>query len=216
MIKTFGVSGKMGAGKSTASLMILSRLNSITGQPWKVVSFAGPLKRLVCTTFKMPLGLAYTSTGKSVPLALAVATIKYNDLPYPIAVQSLERINSVLRKESRTCRTLGCLLQTVGQLFRDADPDYWIRAMDLSTTPWECLVVEDVRYQNEAEWVVRRSGLLCRIEGSPSTSDICGRDTKHCSETELDGRVDWHIKVFKSEKTQDLFADLTNEIKRFI
>lgn len=62
------------------------------------------------------------------------------------------------------------LLQAVGQAARAIDPDHWITALAESITddePWapDVVIIQDVRYPNEAAWIRRRGGTLVHLEG---------------------------------------------------
>lgn len=79
------------------------------------------------------------------------------------------------------------ILQNIGQGARKVDPDIWIgallpKALD-AVSSGRSIVVTDVRYLNEAEFLTRVGFLLVRVH-RPSVST--GEDwRKHDSETEL-------------------------------
>jgi len=77
------------------------------------------------------------------------------------------------------------LMQNYGtEVRRKDDPNYWIkRWIEGSEIPGD-IVVDDVRFKNEAEAVRARGGVLIRVERTDITS---GGD--HASETQMDGVV---------------------------
>lgn len=78
-------------------------------------------------------------------------------------------------------------LQWWGTEFRrgHCGDDYWLRRMDeaLLTTTSAVVVVPDVRFVNEADWVKSRGGVVVRIN---RTADVPGTKDAHLSETALD------------------------------
>jgi hypothetical protein len=94
-------------------------------------------------------------------------------------------------------RTYGQLLQDVGLLFREKfNPNVWIEACLVNRG--FCLVVEDVRFENELEEIHKRGGLVIKIVRTKSpigASTIAGRDPNHPSETTVDKMTcDWTIQ----------------------
>jgi hypothetical protein len=78
-------------------------------------------------------------------------------------------------------------LQQYGQTARDLDPDFWVRAALPSIAAAEALnlpvVVTDVRYENEACWLLNRGFTLVRVTRPNVT--LAGEAGRHKSETEL-------------------------------
>lgn len=212
----------MGAGKTTLAYLTSARLESVTGLKWRVGAFADALKQLVCTSYGFPLCLAYSSIGKkSVPPAIET-TIKTNDLPFPLTTLELAYINSRIRHELWPYRnTVGQLLQYIGQFFRDIKPDYWVQAFETTINVDECVVIEDVRYPNEVQWLQQHNfGVVCRVYG-PTTNinDEETRDTQHASETALDSCTSWDFTIDNSIRTQDmskLHIDLIEKLSKYL
>lgn len=60
------------------------------------------------------------------------------------------------------------LMQTLGDWGRGIDPDYWVRCLALASgvgrTPvHDRILVSDVRYPNEAAWLLQHGGVLIRL-----------------------------------------------------
>jgi hypothetical protein len=81
-------------------------------------------------------------------------------------------------------------LQDYGQTVRDLDPDFWVRAareaIDAANRLSLPVVVTDVRYANEARWLLNRGFTLVRVTRPNVT--LAGEAGRHKSETEL---ADW-------------------------
>lgn len=62
--------------------------------------------------------------------------------------------------------------------------DFWVRHMDMFRRlhPTQDIVVTDVRFQNEADWITKNGGVLCRVNRPDSSSD----HDLHPSEKELE------------------------------
>lgn len=76
------------------------------------------------------------------------------------------------------------ILQWFGALRREQNPDYWIERT-LATRPPGIVIIDDVRYQNEAEAIRAAGGYVFRLEPYPDWHPGVGAD--HVSETDLDG-----------------------------
>jgi len=69
------------------------------------------------------------------------------------------------RKRNKRTREI---LQQIGQKMRDIDPDVWIKTMikGLNYIPDienEIIVIDDVRYKNEVEWILKNNGIIIII-----------------------------------------------------
>lgn len=84
------------------------------------------------------------------------------------------------------------LLQVVGtDVWRHLDPDIWVRVLHDMThnDPPRVLIVPDVRFPNEADFIHQVGGYLARIDRIDRPID---RDPNHPSETALDTYTGWH------------------------
>ena len=85
--------------------------------------------------------------------------------------------------------TIGEALQHIGALRRAESEDYWLKRTAEFVAAQTCkfVVIGDVRFTNEADWVRERGGFLVRLEGDPGK--VRARSTRshaHSSETQLD------------------------------
>ena len=149
------ISGKIGVGKTTIAQKIIAALDS----GWQRTSFAILLKEEVAERFHFDVRLAYSTAGKE----------------------------TVIKLPDGSRKTVRELLQWYGtDVVRAKDRDYWIRAMGkhlaVSKGKVDGLVIDDVRFPNEANLVRLHKGFLVRVEpyqGYVPLSD-------HASETALD------------------------------
>lgn len=75
------------------------------------------------------------------------------------------------------------LLQEYGMSIRDVDMDFWVKALSLRASVISGpIVVTDVRFPNEADWIERSGGVLVRLTRPGTGAD------EHVSETALDTR----------------------------
>jgi hypothetical protein len=75
--------------------------------------------------------------------------------------------------------------------------DYWLRyaeawAAAFASKGVRKIVVTDVRYTHEAQWIKDRGGLLVRVTGR---GGLTGELSQHSSETALDDYADWDVVV---------------------
>ena len=77
------------------------------------------------------------------------------------------------------------MMQTVGtdMVRRHLGVDFWLRHMDMTTANESRIVLSDVRFPNEAEWVRSQGGKLIRIVRAGEDEDVVD---KHASEQEQD------------------------------
>ena len=98
------------------------------------------------------------------------------------------------------------LLQDWGQFRRDHyGSDYWVQklAEHIERFPSD-YVITDVRYPNEAEWVLAQGGRLWRVERTDGPLEDIGRQLKHESEVALDDFTGWERTILNDGSREDL------------
>jgi hypothetical protein len=77
-------------------------------------------------------------------------------------------------------------MQRVGEAVRDWEEDHFIRLLALRNPEFRCtgLVIDDLRYENEYQWLRDRGFILVYIEGS--FRPLEGAEAEHESEMGLD------------------------------
>lgn len=99
-------------------------------------------------------------------------------------------------------------LQDLGLAIREIAPNFWIFGVEQEMAHYracERAVISDVRFKNEAEWVVSRGGVLWRVE----RFDLESLD-QHPSETELD---DWPFsRTLHNSGLDDLYRQIDQAV----
>lgn len=164
-MKVIGIAGKMGTGKTT----LATDLQRILPGSWYKTAFADLLKREVSEKFDLKLWDCYHAKRKRVL----------------IPGRGFMEIRSVLQWWGTEIR-------------RNEDPGYWTNAMEKEishawATDMDGVVVDDVRFENEAQLVKDSNGTLIRLEPYPGWG--CDQEAaQHASETALDLYQDWDLR----------------------
>lgn len=164
-MRIVGLSGKIGTGKSlTAKLLVESYPKGHAAR----VAFGDLLKREVAEVFGFDKRLCYEQRAKN---EFIVPTLGFPGCP---------ATSMVLRE----------LLQWYGTEYRrKQDPGYWVRAMESEILERRrsglgLLVVDDVRFEDEAALISAHKGFLYRLQ--PYLGWKAGKHASHASETALD------------------------------
>ncbi len=190
-----GLSGKTGTGKSTIALNIADIILEQGGRA-EILPFALVLKRECARRFGFPLGLALSQEGKS-------QVIFHPELP-------------------NGCMTIRRILQWYGtDVCRRRDPDHWVKIMRVlvdGIKSGTTIIIDDIRFPNEADFVLERGGYLVRVH--PYAEWEPGADAGHKSETILDDWAGihggwWHFEIYPEHGREQLF-DCARQIIRAI
>ena len=167
-----GISGKIGCGKTFLAMHLqdLIARDHVFGEGVPVLrAMADPLKQECSDFFGFPLDWCYCTAGKGTPMEIKDHRDAYAALGMFATVREL--------------------MQWYGTDYRRAeDKDYWIKAFDSYVAQdlrmGNHLIVHDVRFSNEATWVLDRGGVLLRMAPYPGWKP--GPHADHESETALD------------------------------
>ena len=149
-MKLIGISGHAGAGKDTAA----SYLRLIQGAI--VFHFAGPLKKACAYAFKVP---------------------EHN-------FNAPELKNEIIPYWNMSPRMIAQFVGT--EMFREKlGQDFWVRRMEYEIqelVDWQktLIVIPDVRFQNEADWVFSKNGHIIHIQRDGADGNV--GITNHSSE----------------------------------
>ncbi len=172
MGRIIGLSGKIGTGKSTLADLLSRHLPG-----WLRMSFAGVLKAECAHVFGYPEEWGYSEDGKAMEISAP-----HDLLPW------LGTDKGVI--------TVREALQLYGDFQRSHEPDYFVTrlAQAVDSLPDDCpgVLVDDVRFPNEAE-MVRERGMLVRVMVYQGWQP--GAHAGHRSETALDDYPDFHVIV---------------------
>lgn len=175
MYKIIGIAGKAGSGKDTVARFILE---NPAFSHFKVRSFAGPLKEVICAL-----------TGCSIK-DLENPDFKKKEVPGFPPIYEMEYKKTFKKSDlfipnikERPC-TYRDLLQYIGtDMFKDKfGTDFWINRLKIDSDT----IITDVRFPEEADFVESNGGTLISISRGSSNVD------KHVSES-YDVIGDYHI-----------------------
>lgn len=175
------ISGKIGSGKTTLSKYIQSSVNLSEGKyPYERKSFAENVRQVTSIL-----------TG--------------------IGVEDLRSDVDKNRFITEYQKTIGEILQNVGTGMRQTvHPDVWINSLFSIFTPDSYWIIDDVRFENEAEKIKAMGGILIRLEGDPGLARAKSqRNLNHISETALDNYTGFSIKINTNENSvEDIFKQI--------
>lgn len=196
-VKLLGVSGKIGSGKDTFAELLATQLYG------KVERHAlADNLRLITEIIS---GIKMTTTHESgKPFCNEIKNY----------TQDQKNINI-----SMFGKTVGETLQLVGtELFRDNyDTDIWVKSFfneDLfnKINDGKIIIIPDVRFINEADYILKQGGYLIRLEGDPiNIRKNSLRDMNHISETNLDN-YDKFDKIIVNNEGLDILKSIVNEL----
>ncbi len=121
-------------------------------------------------------------------------------------------------------KTIGETLQLIGtDLFRDNyDIDIWVKSFFNSSlneklNDGKIIVIPDVRFKNEADYILDNGGYLIRLEGDPmKIRENSLRDLTHKSEIDLDNYSKFDKIIYNNNKDieylKKVVIDLINEL----
>lgn len=226
-----GLCGGMGSGKTTLARQIAFDMPL---KKCRITSFGNRLKDLVSNTYGIPIGLLHSEKGKNTlpQWASFVLPVKWAEVPqinhkalysyiYTLVdVRKVLELNMAITEAcvrvGRTPGTLTCgrLLQIVGETFRQYLSDnVWIKALQetainsASQSGIDVVIIDDVRYENEASWITSKGGFLIKLEGIPPTeSAVAKRDNLHPSEKGLPLTIPLLYTAKLGQRKDDDFA----------
>lgn len=181
--KIIGISGKIGSGKDTFA----ERFAILSETPCQRHAFADKVKENLQLLTDYPMTLIY---AKGEPFTNEIYNYTQVDKNVLLPLWN---------------KAVGESLQIIGtDALRDRfDSDVWVKSL-FSTVGKKILemghilLIPDVRFKNEANYILENGGIIVRLEGDPA--DIkknSKRDMNHKSETELDDFQDFTF-TFKS------------------
>jgi energy-coupling factor transporter ATP-binding protein EcfA2 len=239
MIKIVGIHGKAGSGKSTVARVLQSLVPIEQGKA-VIKAFATPLKLLCSEVYDYPHALNYSAEGKTVrppwacfpfdqdifppeiPLSEYASTLPdFYKESSPWFQEDLDTINALvdsriddIHNVNKQPVTVGRILQTVGQAFRDVREDHWVNFMFSEIYKEEkgpaIVILEDVRYISEAQAILAHDGKLIKVTGRKNEA---GRDTDHPSENDLDSFDKWTGVIENNGSFEELEMKVSELVK---
>lgn len=158
-------------------------IGSMVGQH-KILAFADDLKHIVSILCGLPIGSMYTEEGK----------------------------NTFVESYGMTA---GEMLQKIGTdvLRQHFDTDIWVKSLYNKIKEGDMVLIPDVRFPNEAQFLRDKGATLIRINGDPVGNRAKSkRDQTHPSETALDSWADWDL-VIENDGTLE---ELKEKVQKFL
>lgn len=117
-------------------------------------------------------------------------------------------------------KTIGETLQLIGtDLFRNNyDSDIWVKSffneqLNEKLNNGKIIIVPDVRFINEADYIIQEGGYLIRLEGDPmGIRKNSLRDLNHISETELDNYTKFDKIIYNDKKDINALKGFINNL----
>lgn len=204
--RIIGFSGKIASGKSTLSRMVAKH---IAGDNYRVLSYATALKQEVQDIYTRVNSVNYDPSAD--PFWKGVPS---NEIDHIVSLVKDDVAQGIIHTSTDRSPLSRHLVQRWGtSIRRNQDDQYWVKKFNQVVNcidPAALIVVDDVRFTNEAENILTQGGQLVRInvDDKVRRNRLMARDgntaavmSSHASETELDNTRD----LF------DVWVDITKE-----
>lgn len=103
------------------------------------------------------------------------------------------------------------ILQGVGEKMRQIHPSIWVDTVFNTTIPqlqkegYNCFVVSDVRYPNEADKIHEHGGIVVRIDRTAGGASV---GANHASETSMDGYSEFDFVIDNNTTLEEYYIKL--------
>jgi len=196
--KIIGISGKIGSGKDTFAELLAEQLHG------KVERHALADKLRLITE-----------------IISGVRMITTHEVNKPFCNEiknySQDQKNIFIKHFNKT---IGETLQLVGtELFRNNfDTDIWVKSLfneelEVKLNNNKIIVIPDVRFINEANFILKEGGFLIRLDGDPmDVRKNSLRDLNHISETNLDNYTGFSKVIYNNKKDIEILRKIVSEL----
>lgn len=103
------------------------------------------------------------------------------------------------------------LYQVVGEAGRAIHKDFWVHKLAESVAEFRYVVIDDLRYINEAEWVRNSNGIVIQIKRTNHENRLSAEERLHGSEVEQDTIVP-DLIVTNHYDTAEEFAEHIDKV----
>lgn len=153
--------------------------------------------------------------GKTTAAKYLAARFSYNHTSFATPLKQIARQLWDLNPDNKTDivptdppRTVREILQLLGtEVTRQIDRNAWVNFLDRGisrVSPGAHWVVDDVRFQEEAEMLVKRGFVIVRIE-RPDAPKLLTSEAAHASENQM---VTADVKIINDGTEDDLFKQI--------
>jgi len=196
--KIIGISGKIGSGKDTFAELLAEQLKGNVERH----ALADKLRLIT----EIVSGINMTTTHEV-------------NKPFCNNIRNYtqDQKNIVIKQFNKT---IGETLQLVGtELFRDNyDTDIWVKSffneeLEDKLNDGKIIVIPDVRFVNEANYILQEGGYLIRLEGDPmGVRENSLRDLNHISETNLDDYTNFSKVIYNDERDIQVLKKVVSDL----
>lgn len=183
-----GIGYNYGVGKDAAAQALCRDLGFVRR------GFADPLKELAILCDPLVTSSAGTAN----------VNIGHGRLRWAVAGTGWDEAKQMFPEVRRFLQELGVGARTV------LGEQVWIDALFQAISPFDRVVIPDVRFCNEAEAIRKHGGKLVRIMRPGHAGDL------HVSERELDGWDDWDLIVDNSGTLIELEAAVVTAARKWV
>lgn len=188
--KLIGIHGKAGSGKD----VIATYLHKTRPNTW-TEAFANPLKAAAAAMYGIPLERFNDREHKELP------NDYWNVSPRQIAqFFGTEMVRN-----------------TIGMLIPEIGTDFWVKRMegrltnqldDIEYEPGEVVVIPDVRFQNEYDWVLAQGGIIIHLTRSGADGIVGIRS--HASEAGISNihTLERNWPICNDKSLDELYAEV--------
>ena len=184
-----GVSGKARSGKDTFAEMLATELNREAYPPYVMMAFANELKLRCQAAFDLTWEQLWGNDKE------------IEDERYP-------------KPDGAGFWTTREIMQNYGAFYRSIDGQFWIKNLFkvAEEKDYTNVIVTDVRYVNEADFIADRGGFIIRVEREDKDRI---HNIEHPSETELDDYKRFDFIVMNDSTLDDLKVSAA-KVARFL
>lgn len=183
-----GISGKARSGKDTFSEMLAAEMNRQAYPPYVMMAFANELKLSCQSDFDLTWDQLW-GDDKEVP-----------DERY---VQVIRTVLTGIEETPAKYWTAREIMQNYGAFYRSIDNDFWIKFLFkvAQEKDYTNVIITDVRYINEADYIINNGGYVIRIERDDKDEV---HNMQHPSEIDLDYYKKFDFTILNDSTLEDL------------
>jgi len=190
-----GISGKIGAGKTTCADVGVNIYNA------HKTAFAKALKQeVIAALTRMNAPFTYANLYGTFEQKAKFTFVRLLDIPLTFVAHGFY---SITKPQGNVFKfSFRDFLQWYGTYRREQNPDYWVEKFLASYDDTLFTIVDDVRYISEAEAIKTCGGFLIRI----NRPDFPNNNT-HISELELDTYRGFNL-IITNNSTKEQYIEL--------
>jgi hypothetical protein len=121
--------------------------------------------------------------------------------------------------DSRYDQTPREIMQGMGEKMREIHPDIWVDAVfstvipELENRGFDCFIISDVRYPNEAEGIHKRNGHVIEITRKAGGVSV---GAEHSSETAMRGYQNFDFDIENNGSFEEFYAKIDYVLEEMI